>query len=503
MDDQIQGPSNFWAFMAASDELEIQRIEVFKKGYIPFIESQANQAKAAQQLLSSSVFAPEEKRILIEVLPEIDKQLSSLQSVTRQLLMEMNPSTMQKDSARDYHAFFKGDVLEHQLSFIVFMKTYILLAGFAKALSEGWRRVRDLVTASKLDDQSEFRKQLLHFRVGPALNDAEVLRLFTARMGAVMRLQKDPLTTRDIASCGEYRGDASYQLSSVFNIDLGGSTSTTSMLNAAQGPADFTFVGGSPAAAGNQTSAYMPPNVDSYRLSSGGSQSWNMTPYYYFTYDPRVLDAERLKLTNVVHIDMHMGADQNIMRSERILKYTRRMAEPQNQVLQQVESDYADFLTTFLNLVIEITTLNMSIPAKQRDVFLFHLGPQSFYYLTRRFLQELDTGTIHRKSGRGTVMEKFVPVELIKKLLLDWWRSNVLTRVGIERDDISQYKAIIKIVKDTYDRLSAKAMNEYNQMSEAQLRGRNRSDVIRENLNKWLGPTNIIVFRRFLKTGNP
>ncbi|MBL8021553.1 MAG: hypothetical protein JNM27_17920 [Leptospirales bacterium] len=488
--------------MAASDAVEIQRIEVFKRGYIPFIEAQATQAKAAQQLLSSPVFTPDEKRILMEVLPEIDKQLSSLQSVTRQLLMELNPSTLQKDAARDYHAYFKGDVLDHQLSYILFMKTYILLAGFAKSLSDGWRRVRDLVTGSKLDDQSEFRKQLLHFRVGPALNDAEILRIFTARMGSVLRLQKDPLTTRDIASCGEYQGDASYQLSAVFNTELGESPAPGSFSSAAPA-SDFTALGASPSVGTTPGAAFSAPNVDSYRLSSGGSQSWNMTPYYYFTYDPRLLDAERLKLTNVVHIDMHMGADQNIMRSERILKYTRRMAEPHQQVLQQVETEYSDFLTTFLNLVIEITTLNMNIPARQRDLFLFHLGPQSFYYLTRRFLQELDTGTIHRKSGRGSVMEKFVPVELIKKLLLDWWRSNVLARVGIERDDISQYKAIIKMVKDTYDRLSAKAMNEYNQMSEAQLRGRHRADVIRENLNKWLGPTNIIVFRRFLKTGNP
>ncbi|HQI21171.1 MAG TPA: hypothetical protein PLW55_17595, partial [Leptospiraceae bacterium] len=69
--------------------------------------------------------------------------------------------------------------------------------------------------------------------------------------------------------------------------------------------------------------------------------------------------------------------------------------------------------------------------------------------------------------------------------------------------DLSQYRMICKLVKDTYDRLSAKAMAEYDQLPENEKVGKNRAEIIRENLNKWLGPTNIIVFRRFLKSGTP
>ncbi len=479
----------------ARDLEDIQKIEAFKKGYLPVLEGQITHAKAAQQLLTSSVFTPEEKKILSNTLPELDKLLSAIQTITRQLLMDLNPNNLQKDAGRDYHAFFKGDVLDHQLSYIVFFKTYVHLARYLKNLTETWKRIREMVTESRLSDASEFRKQLLHFRVGPVLNDIDALRTFVTRMGMVLQITRDPLTARDFAGAGKYREDIPYQLSTVFRDDL-----ESHMTPAAADWDAMLSPGGTVSRAGSAAPVQAPPVGGSpYRLNAGGTQSWNTTAYYYFTYDPRTMEQERARLNNIVHIDMHMGADHNVMRSERILKYTRKLN--QQEVHEDVEFEYTGFLHSFFNLVIEITTLNMGIPHKMRELFLFHLGPQSFYYLTRRFLQELDTGTIHRKSGRGSVMEKFVPAELVKKIILEWWQAHILSTVGMERDDAAQYRAITKMVKETYDRLSAKAMAEYDHLPESEKTGKNRAEIIRENLNKWLGPTNIIVFRRFLKSG--
>lgn len=482
--------------MLARDTEEIQRIEGFKRGYLPVLEAQTAHARAGQQLLTSNALTPEEKKVLSQALPELDKLLSSLQTLTREMTMDLNPNNIAKEAARDYHAFFKGDVMDHQMSFIVFFKTYMHLTRFLKSLSDSWKRIRDLITESKIADNSEFRKQLLHFRVGPVLADIEALRLFCMRMAMILQITRDPLTSRDVASTGKYREDIAYQWSTVFTENLEALIHPT-------GP-DWDSMGIATARAVTKAPPQAPPvGAAAYRLNAGGTQSWNNSAYYYFTYDPKLMEGERARLTNIVHIDTHMGADQNVMRSERILKYTRKVPHPDVHENANVELEYTGFLHSFFNLVIEISTLNMGIPQKTRDLFLFHLGPQSFYYLTRRFLQELDTGTIHRKSGRGTSMEKFVPGELLKKIILEWWQAHILNVVGMERDDLSQYRMICKLVKDTYDRLSAKAMAEYDQLPDNEKVGKNRAEIIRENLNKWLGPTNIIVFRRFLKSGTP
>lgn len=475
-----------------ADIEELRKIEPFKKGYAAFVDSQALHARAAQQILGSSVFTPEEKRILADVLPLIDKLLLEIGNASRQLQLQLSATTLVKESQRDYHAFFKGDILEHQLSFVTFLKTFILLAKYSRALTDSWKKIRELVTAAKLSENSEFRKQLLQFRVGPVLQDLESLRIFVQRMGHILGCTKDPMATRDISSLATYREDTSYQLSSVFSESLKrhGDGAT---------PEDWEHVGAAAVLSRAQPAAVTPivAAPEQHRLNAGGTQSWNQNAHYFFSYDPRQLEADRTRLSNIVHIDMHMGADQDMVRSERILKYTRKLV--QQEVHGNVEEEYKSFLLTFFNLVIELTCLNLAMPPKLRDLFLFHLGPQSFYYLTRRFLQELDTGTIHRRSGRS-VMEKFVPAELVKKTLLEWWQSRILPTVGADRDDPGQYRAILKATKDTYDRLSAKAMAEYDDLPEAARAGRPRAEIVRENLNRWLGPTNIIVFRRFLKS---
>lgn len=471
----------------AADDLK--KLETFKTGYTAFIEAQASQARAAQQLLNSPLLTVDEKRPLAEALPQIDKLLLEVSNNSRQLMLQLSPGNLQKEAQRDYHAFFKGDILDHQLSFVVFLKTYILFARFARTLADSWRQIRELIIAAPLSDQSEFRKQMLQYRVGPVLADLESLKVLLSRMALVLQSTRDPLTTRDIGLLGAYREDASYQLSSVFDTSLSGKTQNLESIGAA------AVLNRAP-----QPQAPVSQPKEQSRLLAGGSQSWNQNAHYFFSYDPRQLEAERTRFNNIVHIDTHMGADHNVVRSERILKYTRKLV--QQEVHGNVEEEYRSFLLTFFNLVIEITTLNLMVPPKLKDLFLFHLGPQSFYYLTRRFLQELDTGTIHRRSGRS-VMEKFVPVELVKKTLLEWWQSQILPAVGPERDDTGSYRAILKITKDTYDRLSARAMAEYDQLPEAARAGRPRAEIIRENLNRWLGPTNIIVFRRFLKDGSP
>lgn len=473
--------------MAPENE-EIRKIEPFKKGYAAFVDSQAAHARAAQQLLGSSVLTPDEKRTLGDALPQIDKLLVEIGNASRQLQLQLSATNLHKEAQRDYHAFFKGDILEHQLSFVTFLKTYILLSKYARALIEHWKKVRELVTSAKLADNSEFRKQILQFRVGPVLQDLESLRIFVQRMALILNSTKDPTVTRDISALASYREDGMYQLSSVFSENVS---------RADGAPLDWEHVGAAAVLSRAAPAAPAAPVVEKNRLNAAGTQSWNQNAHYFFSYDPKQLEAERARLTNIVHIDMHMGADQEMVRSERILKYTRKLV--QQEVHGNVEEEYKSFLLTFFNLVIEITCLNLAIPPKLRDLFLFHLGPQSFYYLTRRFLQELDTGTIHRRSGRS-VMEKFVPSELLKKTLLEWWHSQILPAVGPERDDAAQYRAILKITKDTYDRLSARAMAEYEAMPEAARAGRPRAEIVRENLNRWLGPTNIIVFRRFLKS---
>ena len=198
----------------------------------------------------------------------------------------------------------------------------------------------------------------------------------------------------------------------------------------------------------------------------------------------------------MIYADTHMGADQEFIKSDFILNVSRK-ATP--GAAGNVEEQYVEFLHTFFNLVIDISMLNVDVPPKDRNIFVYHLGPQSFYNLTIKFLQEVNTGALHRRAAGKRVITKFLPGELIKKTIIEWWREEILPAVTELKDDPGYLKRITNAVRQMHAQLSQKAMQEYAKLPDAVKESKSRQDIFRENMSSWMGATNIIIFRRFLK----
>src|SRR5262245_31722188 len=146
-----------------STPTELALIEDFKKGYVTVPERMAAQARAAQQLLTSSALNPDERMRLQSSMAEMDKALSAIQTLCRQVISALNSDTLKKDASRDYHSVFTGEFDEHRLSFLIFLKAMIYLKRFALETSEIWHRVRGKVVSAELHPTSEFRSQFVDF----------------------------------------------------------------------------------------------------------------------------------------------------------------------------------------------------------------------------------------------------------------------------------------------------------------------------------------------------
>ena len=90
-------------------------------------------------------------------------------------------------------------------------------------------------------------------------------------------------------------------------------------------------------------------------------------------------------------------------------------------------------------------------------------------------------------------------MELIKKAIVDFWRSDILPPTEKERDDYGLYKRIAMRVKETHARLTKKALLEYENVPADVKRQKSREQIMRENIAEWMGSTNIVIFKRFLK----
>ena len=98
------------------------------------------------------------------------------------------------------------------------------------------------------------------------------------------------------------------------------------------------------------------------------------------------------------------------------------------------------------------------------------------------------------------MITKYIPAELLKKIIIDWWRETILTNIGSEKDDHSLLLELVKNIKETHARLSKQAMDKYEALPDSIKKNKNRSEIIRENIYDWFGATNIIIFNRFIKT---
>lgn len=481
-----------------SDRAEIDRLTPFKTGYGSIQERHQEAARTAQQLLSSSILTGEDRGKLSPHRAEIDKALTDIQKLCRELGSDLHPANIEKEAQREYHNIFSGDVTDHRRNFVAYLKTYVYLQTFCESTTDLWNTVLNLLDEARIADNSEIRRQLSAQAVRPAIEGNQTLRLFLDRMGKILHLQRDPATSKQLAGAAIYSPEIDYMLSTVYTENLDRFVDAIFADDRRLDPNQLgTAVLPEQRRTGGPTYAGLAPQLEDWRLDASGSAAWNRTPHYYFQDDPRALEEERERLQHVVYMDTHMGADQQFIKSDFIINVSRKSRLHENK---NIEAEYVQFLKTFFNLVIDITTLNVGVSPKQRDLFLYHLGPPAFFNLTVKFLQEAKTGALHRKAPNKRVITKFMPGELIRKTVLEFWRSEVLPKIDDERrNDYPAYKQIIVSVKRMHGNASQRAMEEYAKLPEDVKRSKSRQELFRENMNEWIGATNVVVFKRFLQ----
>lgn len=482
-----------------SDLGELSLIQEFKLGYQEVIDRQSALSRTAIQLLTSPIITPDERRIVNELRATVDKALAQIQTLCRSAISDLQPLQLDKEAMRDYHNVFSGDVTDHRLSYVRFLKTYVLLKRLTLDLAEQWTIIQNALTRSELKTGSEFREQFLTYGVRAGLRACETMQAFCRRMATLLQLQTDPVASKRFDGAGVYCADIDYALSAVFRENLDQWTADI-FAEARRDPAQLGLATeprhDRVSSAPRESPAPAGTRGPEWRLDCSGTQPWNSTPHYYFQYDPRALEQERQGFSEIVYIDTHMGADQDFIKSDFIIKFSRKKNISEAST---VEARYVEFLRTFFTLVTEISAMNIGVAPQDRAAFLYHLGPQSFYLLTLRFLQEVKTGTVHRKAPGGAMIRKYIPNELLKKTVLEYWRDEILPAVAGARDDLLQFKRIAAQVRQTHAALSKHAISEFEKLPPSIKASKSRQDIFREKLPEWLGAPNIIIFRRFLK----
>lgn len=172
-------------------------------------------------------------------------------------------------------------------------------------------------------------------------------------------------------------------------------------------------------------------------IKSTGRMRWNSTRDYSLSYSPEALVRERSRFNRIILIETHLGHAGGDARRQLIFNLARGTSE------SEVELKYQRFLFRLFESIVQLEQLLFEIPERRVHGFLFHLGVLNFYKLVRRFLDSVDSGRLHCRESK--LLNRHLPVHLIRKTLIEWWRAKILSS-PFDPDDETAAREICAVV---------------------------------------------------------
>ncbi len=504
------------------EEKELILIEDFKKGYVYFFSGFLNLVSSFQNYVTSGNISEANKRDLIVIRKSLDQELNKLQKRSKDIIINLDEKNLVPLARKEFSRFFHGIALDSsRLDFLQFQLIYEILKQYYVESFNGWSLIKRTVETAEFNEMDFKMNQLFGFRINPAFERLNMLEALLKRMGFILRVEKFQDLFDEKPVKPKFREEVDYRLSSVFAEDFyAGYYEVT----------NFNFVPTQPFSSTDNNSDAKPivqidtakytsnlpkdegkvaPEVkgtlktpptqklNSNQIDASGKFTWNSNHHYLFQYDLAKYNQERDYFKSTINMDLHMGADEQLLRSE----FIRSMSSLDKKLKDPAETEkaYLDFLTLFFEFCQNIVMLHIGIPANLKWVFFFHIGPSHFYMIAKKFLTEANTGFLHIRAPDGKRVVRLIPIEVVKKHVIDYWNKSLLPNVGEEKNNLALLRKLIEIVEAKYKEASDNAMVYYHALPPEKKENKSIDLVFREHMSEWMGAANIIVYKRFVK----
>lgn len=494
--------------LTQEEDLELKTIRDFRKGYLYYVSGFQSLVASFLQFVTSGNISEANKRDLLPYRRTIDQELDKAHKKLKEITVNLDDKHMYVLVKKEYSRYFTRNIGEaNRDDFVQFHLIFEMFRTFYIESREGWEYIRKSITNGKFNDIEFQNSVLLTFRINPAIERLNQLEIFLKRMGYILQIENQNFLTDIKTTKPKYDENMVYRLSTIFTENLYNQTqdeidtddgisykgvdgfddngilsekkvllSEPKKLPKAEAPKKETIV--------NHIQAY-------------GKYSWNSDNHYYFRFEVEKYNQEKDLFKNTINMDLHLGADEQVLRSEMIRSLTSAQKKSKSAI--DLELEYLGFLNSFFSFCENVVLMSMALPSQFKWVFLFHLGPSHFYMIAKKFLTEVNTGFLHIKSPDGKKVTRTIPSEVVKKHVIDYWQTMILPNVGEEKNNLALLKKITELIEEKYKEISALSIKKYDELDPMIKESKPRVQIFREHMNEWMGAANIIVFKRFVK----
>ncbi|WCL50113.1 hypothetical protein [Leptospira sp. GIMC2001] len=488
------------SFSLPNEEADLKSISEFKKGYPHFLTQFQNLASSLLNFLSSGGVTEATKKELLPFRKQIDQEIIKTIQIAKDLNLELDEKHLLPIAKKMLVQYFQDGAPDvHRIEFVIFHKSFESLREFYIVGKESWNVIKHAVLSAHISDENFKSEAILEYRVIPVLKKLESLKILLTRMAYMLKIEDQDKIFSTKYTKPQYNESSNYKLSGVFQEGLYTlEEETDDFLPSFSSPQESSQSSTNEKVSVKEVIKQRELKSQDNILNTSGKMSWNSNQHYYFRYEPQEYEEERNLFQSVINMDIHMGADEKALRSELIRSLTSR-AKNQRSAME-LELEYYSFLNRFFQFCRDILMMSIGIPESLKYLFFYHIGAQHFYMIVRKFLQEANTGYLHIRSSDGKKVSKVLPNEILKKLVIDYWKIEILPFISEDANNLAALKKIIEFVDQKYKVVSQHAMLEYENLPDDIRRSKPKVQLFREHMNQWMGAANIIVFKRFLKT---
>lgn len=479
---------------------EIQSIVDFKKGYVYFLNNFQNIVGSFLQFLSTGL-TEANKREILSFRKTLDQELDKSQKKIKEIIFNLDEKHLFAQVRKDYSRYFSRHIEDTSRDdFIQFHLIFEMLRFFFIETKEGWEKLKAAVLDNQFSDLEFQNNGLLNYRILPALEKLNNLEILLKRMSFILQIDNPNCLTEFKPTKPKYREKGSYRLSAVFEESLYDKPKELDPEDTGiEYKADEVIKKHQENEKDNWKTIKqkIKNDVELNYIQAYGKYTWNSDQHYFFRYELDKYNAEKALFKSAISLDSHLGADEQVLRSELIRSMTS--VEKKGKSADDFELEYQSFLKQFFTFCENIILMNMMLPSQFKYVFLFHLGPSHFYMIAKKFLMEVNTGYIHARGSDGKKVIRVIPGEYVKKHVIDYWNEVILPNVGEEKNNLALLKKITEMIEEKYKEISKLAIKNYDDLDAEIKASKPRETIFREYMNEWMGAANLIVFKRFVK----
>ncbi|XDD42586.1 hypothetical protein AB3N58_15050 [Leptospira sp. WS60.C2] len=479
---------------------EIQSIADFKKGYVYYLNNFQTIVGSFLQFLSTGL-TEANKRDILPFRKTLDQELDKSQKKIKEIIFNLDEKHLFAQVRKDYSRYFSRHIEDsNRDDFIQFHLIFEMLRFFLIETKEGWEKLKSAVLSNQFQDMEFQTNGLLNYRIFPALEKLKNLEILLKRMSFILQIDNPNCLTEYKPTKPRYRDKVSYRLSALFEESL---YTKPKDLEPEDSGIEYKADEVIQKHQENTTDNWklikqkLKKETDTNFIQANGKYTWNSDQHYYFRYELDKYQAEKNLFKNAISLDSHLGADEQVLRSELIRSMTS--IEKKSKSAENFEIEYQTFLRQFFSFCENIIVMNMMLPNQFKFVFLFHLGPSHFYMIAKKFLMELNTGYIHARGNDGKKVIRVIPGEYVKKHVIDYWNEVILPNIGEEKNNLALLKKITEMIEEKYKEISKLAIKNYDALDPDIKASKPREQIFREHMNEWMGAANLIVFKRFVK----